>query len=82
MKPRQSKSVSRRRRARLHSQQARSSKSRNRILDGPQITLKQPTCHRITDSRVADVKESHITPPEAGLHSPATAETIYSQLID
>ena len=31
---------------------------------GCALTLKQPTCHRITDSRVADVKESHITPPK------------------
>jgi hypothetical protein len=48
----------------LHSQQARGSQSRNWIFDGPRITLKQPTRHRITDSRVADVKQSHTIPPK------------------
>ena len=64
----------------LHSEQARGSEPRNRIFNGRRITLKQPTCHRITDSRVADVKDSHITPPKHA-HSPATAENIYCQLI-
>jgi hypothetical protein len=73
--------VPRRRRARRHSQQARGSESGHRIVGWRAFTLKKPTCHRITDSRVADVKESHITTPEARPHSPATAENIYSQLI-
>lgn len=48
----------------LRLQQARGSEPGNRILDGPRITFKKPTCHRIPNSCVADVKESHITPPK------------------
>src|SRR6185437_9555705 len=56
--------VPRRRRARYRSEQARGTESRYRILYWLWITFEQPARHRITDSRIADVKESHIIPPK------------------